>query len=346
MQERQLRRIQLTGGSTYIVSLPKDWVKAIGLKVGDYVITKPQPDGSLKIIPAKSFARKLMRVSMVITPQMSKNTIAREFISRYLAGYDIIEIKFKNMFHEARMVLKDVLRKMIGVEIIEEYSDRVIVQCLANPSELPVKVAVRRMANLALYMLSDFIKAIKNENYQLLKEMEERDDTVDKFYKFILRQLKMVALGLISLSDVELNDLRECLGYRLVIKSIERIADHVVKASNCMLQIDQPIERKLKEQIIKFGNEVSNIFQKSIKALFNLDVNLAHIITDSVEDISKEESEIVSNVITTCSSIKCAMFLRLVIESLKRIADYSADIAEIAINLAIENPLVAQKKTS
>ncbi|HDO41837.1 MAG TPA: phosphate uptake regulator PhoU, partial [Candidatus Bathyarchaeota archaeon] len=40
----QLRRIQLTGGSTYVVSLPKNWAKAAGIKPGDYVQLIPQPD--------------------------------------------------------------------------------------------------------------------------------------------------------------------------------------------------------------------------------------------------------------------------------------------------------------
>ncbi len=338
MQERHLRRVQLTGGSTYIISLPKDWVKTVGIKVGDYVVTQPQPDGSLLVIPAKGFERKLTKTEMLINPLMSYNAIMREFVARYLAGYDIIEVKFKEPLPTLRVALRDILKKMIGVEVIEEFADKIVVQCLARPSELPVKVAVRRMANLAFYMLSDFLKALKSNNRQILKEMQERDDNVDKFYKFILRQLKMVSLGLIKLSDVELNDLRECLGFRLVIKSIERIADHVVKASDCILQIEVPIDPKLRDLIVNFGERVSDIFRKSIKALFDLNISLAHEVVDSVEEVGKCESELIKDVITTCSNIKCAMLLRLVIESLKRIADYSADIAEIAINLAIESP--------
>ena len=50
----QLRKVQLTGGSTYAVSLPKNWAKAAGIKPGDHVQLIPQPDMSLLIVPGKA----------------------------------------------------------------------------------------------------------------------------------------------------------------------------------------------------------------------------------------------------------------------------------------------------
>jgi len=341
MPERILRRVQVTGGSTFIVSLPKGWVRNIGLRAGDYVITQPQPDGSLRIMPAKGFKAKAFKTSLVIHSEMNPNAITREFVARYLAGYDIIKVTFEDRLPKHRLVIKDVLRKMIGVEIIEELADSIVVQCLAKPSELPVRVAIRRMANLAFYMLADFIKAMRTGNFQLLQGMRDRDDNVDRFYKFILRQLKMITLGIISPSDVGLNDLRECLGFRLVIKSIERIADHVVNASNCILQLNIKLDEATKESVMNFAQEVSQLFSKSVKSLFDLNVKLAHEVADSIDKIEEEENEIISSIMLTCKEIKCAVLLRLVIESLKRIADYSADIAEIAVNLAVEPPITS-----
>ena len=346
MPERILRRIQITGGSTFIVSLPKGWVRSVGLKAGDYVVVQPQPDGSLRVVPAKSFRPQAFKTSFVVHKGMNPNAITREFVARYLAGYDIIRVSFEDLSPSYRSVIKDVLKKMIGVEIIEELTDSIVVQCLAKPSELPVRVAIRRMSNLALYMLTDFIRAVDEGNLELLQGMDERDDNVDRFYKFILRQLKMVTLGIIQPSDVGLNDLRECLGFRLVIKSIERIADHVVNASNCVLQLRALPEAEAKERIVKFGREVSQLFSKSMRSLFDLNVKLAHEVADSIEGVEAEESDIIGHIMLRCEDVRCAVMLRLVIESLKRIADYSVDIAEIAMNLAVESPMLAQVRAS
>jgi len=50
----ELRRVQITGGSTYIVSLPKGWAESLGLKPGDYVQIVRQPDMSLLLIPGRA----------------------------------------------------------------------------------------------------------------------------------------------------------------------------------------------------------------------------------------------------------------------------------------------------
>ena len=47
----ETRKVQITGGNTYIVSLPKKWVKAAGIKSGDSLRIIPQRDGTLVIEP-------------------------------------------------------------------------------------------------------------------------------------------------------------------------------------------------------------------------------------------------------------------------------------------------------
>ena len=37
MGDLELRKLQMTGGASYTVSLPKDWIRAQGLKMGDVV---------------------------------------------------------------------------------------------------------------------------------------------------------------------------------------------------------------------------------------------------------------------------------------------------------------------
>src|SRR5947199_181334 len=54
------RKLQLTGGSTYVVSLPKRWVTDAGLKAGDTVFLEPQVDGAVQI-RARSMEKPLAR---------------------------------------------------------------------------------------------------------------------------------------------------------------------------------------------------------------------------------------------------------------------------------------------
>ncbi|OYT61872.1 MAG: hypothetical protein B6U69_02745 [Thermofilum sp. ex4484_15] len=333
-----LRRVQITGGSTYIISLPKNWVRRLGLKQGDYLTLTPLPDGSLKVRFRKE-SPKPFKTTMRVDPKLSPEASVREFIARYLVGYDLIEITFPEGTYKHRTAIKEcMVKKMIGVEIIDEASDYVIVQCLAKPTELSVVNAIKRMTNITSHMLSDVVKCLGERNEEVLKEVTEREDTVDKFYLFIVRQLKSVALGLLLPSDVGLYDFREVLGFRLVVKSVERIADHVNRIAKIMLRMPTEALTYL-ENLREMGLKVVETYGNSVRSLLRRDINLGHRVVRGSREIGLKEEEAIGWIIRERLDIGVALPLRTILESFKRIADYSSDIAEIAINLAIENPI-------
>jgi phosphate uptake regulator len=57
-QNQETRKIQYTGGSSYIVSLPKKWVQDLGLKQGDNVVILRQGNSLLQLAPASKRTSK------------------------------------------------------------------------------------------------------------------------------------------------------------------------------------------------------------------------------------------------------------------------------------------------
>ena len=51
-QSEETRKLQYTGRSSYIVSLPKKWIQDLGLKQGDHVVILRQGNSTLQIAPA------------------------------------------------------------------------------------------------------------------------------------------------------------------------------------------------------------------------------------------------------------------------------------------------------
>ena len=47
----ETRKVQITGKSTYIISLPKTWVKKVNITNGNSVAMVPRTDGTLLINP-------------------------------------------------------------------------------------------------------------------------------------------------------------------------------------------------------------------------------------------------------------------------------------------------------
>ncbi|MGC9014745.1 MAG: hypothetical protein ACP5KW_10265, partial [Thermoproteota archaeon] len=54
-----------------------------------------------------------------------------------------------------------------------------------------------------------------------------------------------------------------------------------------------------------------------------------------LNEIERLNEILVKEIVSKCKDIKTAVELRLVVESIKRVAEYSADIAEAAMNMKI-----------
>ena len=93
MQEREeTRRIQFTGKSSYIVSLPKQWVMELGLKQGDQITITREGKSSLKMLPSKEHAKssQIEEAILEIARDDDNATIVRKLISLYFLGYKTI----------------------------------------------------------------------------------------------------------------------------------------------------------------------------------------------------------------------------------------------------------------
>ena len=79
------------------------------------------------------------------------------------------------------------------------------------------------------------------------------------------------------------------------------------------------------------------MFETAIEALFRHDYALAESIVEKTRDVVSLEKEAVTT--SQKMDIADAPYLRLIIESIRRTAEYASDIAEIVLNLTIESVL-------
>jgi phosphate uptake regulator len=335
----EFRKVQVTGGNSFVVSLPKSWVIDVGLRPKDAVAVAVQPDASLLIVPRRDIrdASKSEAV-LEVTPGLDKDTLLRHFISYYLAGYDTIRIALGKADPALRGFIREgIRRKLVGVEIIEESSVSILTQCLSGYVDLPLKKALERMSIIAAGMLSDSAAALKPGAGGLAQEVIERDDEVDRFYHFLLRQLNIAVRDRSVIQEIGLASARDCLGYRLVAKSTERVADHaaaVAAESANLTALPEPVVAKVQEMTAASRK----VFESSIQALLRLDTKLAEQAISKTKEVVQMEAKISREVLAPRMNGSQVASLKLTLESIRRAAEYGSDIAEIAIDLTVREP--------
>ena len=226
----EVRRVQLTGGATLIVSLPKDWAKRISLSPGDEVMVVTQPDDTLVVIPKKLGRKAGVVAELTINQRVSVQEIEKLFMTLYIGGAETIVVKFSHSSMPLRREIKDFIRRrVVDMEIVEEASDKLVVQSMVSATELAVIDIAGKMLRLVGNMLNDLTIGLEKDDANLLRDVIERDDEVDRLYWLIERQLKRAAMSRYIMLELKIDDPRDLVEFVIIAKSIERMADHICR---------------------------------------------------------------------------------------------------------------------
>jgi phosphate uptake regulator len=336
------RKLQVTGGSTFILSLPKEWATKNELKRGSSMIVREEEDGSLSVTPA-SFPKKEKQDEAFIKASLNDNpdAVMRTAISAYLNGYNVLHIRAqgqKVLSSKLRNHLKTFARHyLVGTEIVIDTPTDLTLQVLLNYPELTVQNALSRMSIIASSMHKEAITALKKLDYASAKAVIETDREVNRFSLYIVRLLKLAVSNQRIVKDIGLTSQRECLGYRLIARAVERTADHATKIAENTLLLKEPVNEELLEHISQLSGLAVSMFESSMEALFKHDFNMAEAVIEKLSQVHKLEKETV--LYSHNAKIDEIVSLRLLIESVRRTAEYATDISEVVLNLNVESVL-------
>ena len=346
MEEREeTRKIQFTGKSSYIVSLPKQWIMDLGLKKGDQIRMIRKDSSTLEIYPPKFETRSQKKEDATIEIDDEETvSIVRKLISLYFLGYKTINIKPKTgrLNPNQRNTVKEAVKRMLmGSEIISDSSSGITIQVLVNLLELSVDGAFKRMIHLAKSMSKDAILAMRENNLELAQEVINTDDEVDRFGFYIIRQLKIAIQNEHMLKEMGFRNARDCLGYRLVVKNIERTGDHAAFIAKDILEFKKPVKENIVEKIEEMNEFALSVLDDSCLALFKEDYVQAEKTIEKTNEIVKYEKK-VRDASKSLKDDEEIYRIRRMTENIRRISEYASDIAEIVLNMNIEKSL---KKT-
>ncbi|MBS7622309.1 phosphate uptake regulator PhoU [Candidatus Bathyarchaeota archaeon] len=339
----EVRRIQITGRGSYIVSLPKKWVKDRNLNRGEQVVFSTEYDGSLRIAPRTALSKaEPKEATIVVSADPDYEPLTRRIIALYLTGLNFIKLKTTRDRFEAttsEYVRDFVRKKLVGTEVVIESPSEIALQVLVSYPELSVENALRRMVIITLSMLRDAISALIQRNSSLADEVLRMDDEVDRFSFYVVRQLKTAAQDASIISQIGLGSGRDIIGYRLVTKSVERAADHAVKIAENTLLIKQPLPHRLLQRITSLGEFAAKVFEDAMLSLYRRSYTAAEDVLKRMDQLETSEHETIIEINRQKIEPSEMTALRMLLESIRRIGEYGSDVAEVVLNLtAVEMP--------
>lgn len=327
------RKLQLTGGSTYVVSLPKRWVIASGLKAGDTVFLETERNGSVTVRPRPAERPVARRKVFEEKGEEKRDHLLRKLIGAYISGFALIEVRFRPEGGPfVRRVAREFCRMVIGPEVIEETRNSVVIQDLSDPAELSAEKCLRRMHMTVRAMLEDALTALKEHDEALARDVAQRDQDVDRLYWMVAKQYNLAYTAPPgSAGEAVLAGLHN---QRLIAKLLERVGDHAERIARAATELgDQELDGKLIRELETTTASAIRILDQAFHALVKGDVDEANEAVDERVAHKKLVDGLTHHVATKRGEELIA--LAAIADSLGRAAGYATDIAEIAINHAI-----------
>ncbi len=263
---RRLQRI----GSSILVSLPKEWVDANNLSKGNQVeIETAQNTISISANKETRPTKELV----ISYPLPKEENIVADLTGAYLLGYDVIEITSKSIIPgEDREKIRNSMRRLVGMEIIEEDASHINMQFLLDATTLNPEKILKRMSSIALGMYDDTSNGLILDDKSNLQTISNRDVEVNRQYFLLVRLIRstLVDRRLANVFNLENIDV---LDYRVAANLLETAGDSIVELAN--LIYNSSISKGNSKKIFDLIKDFSKLAEKSIDAFIKSDRLLA-----------------------------------------------------------------------
>src|SRR6056297_2519281 len=330
----ETRKVQVTGGSTYTVSLPKEWATSNGVEAGSTVEFYPE-DGALLLTPRRESGHQ--EGTMDVT-DITDDQLTRAVMTMYVSGFDLIRLTADRVTTDQRRAIRDATQNLVGVEVLSETTDSVVIQDLLDSAELSIVNAVSRMRLIAESMLEDAVRALVENDDDIAHDVIERDDDVDRLWLVVSRIFRATLRSPRAVEELGVSR-EDCFDFHSSARQLERIADHAVKISDIALKLDE-LPADVADAIHGLHAEAGSVFEQSMDALFAEDADeanrLGHDALAAVVDID-EHTRRIDDKLRDLEPAQ-AQSLGLIVDSLSRSADYGGNIAETALQKAAPRP--------
>lgn len=316
------RKIQLTGGSTYTVSIPKGWAEARGIGSGSVVLLYPFTDRLVLTQPEEDGPD---RVTTLNVDAVDNDAIGRQIVAAYSAGADEIVVESDTGFKpNQRRIANQSITDLIGLEVANETEREIVATSLLDPAEISLDSTIAQLRQTSLSMQERAIEAVlsndeESDSAEIAEYVVSRDDAVDRLFALVSRQFYRVLGDVREVRNQQTSRAEAFTQFRIA-RQLERIADHAELIATLASRQSAPPGDDLADQIESLANDARRVVGTALdgktgEALLRRD--------DVVEQLDALDKELYAT-----EGDDMYLYGR-VLESIRRTAEYGANVAEI-----------------
>jgi phosphate uptake regulator len=325
----EVRKLQTTAAGTFIVTIPKDWAGKLKLERGDLVSMELE-EGNLVISPTKSRPGSLTR-TLQIDEFENQKLLELCIMASYIQGHDVTQIVSKDkILPDQKRWVRQAVEGLIGVEIAEDYADRIVLQNLVEPSRFAIDKLLERFSATSKAVFQDAIKAFIENDFALAQDAYERGEESTKLYRLLMRLALQAAKSKKIRDEMKAGDFPTVAVRIIAIRELGRIAYYAMRIAQHVGEI----EKKLNEEIVTLIQKMTRITiemqEQAFAAMGNKNLSEASTVIDRMAHIRKLY-ESAHEFIVKEPDERASLALFLIIRDIRAIAGYAVALADDAV---------------
>jgi len=335
-----VRKVQLTGGVTYTLSLPKPWIEQMDLSPRDSIRVDWRPSGALRLTPLEMLANQ-EKIITIKADDIPEASIHDHLMGAYLAGADSIRIVHStadNRFLQRQ--IRRFLRNTRGFERMNETEGRIDLKCLINAAEMPLNASINRMYSQLTSLTKDIVSMASGQEEDLLGDIDEREAEVDALLYLVNRQLSVALDSHLVASALKLTR-NQAVEYSNLARSLERMMDHAYQMAGLIRdaeQVEIDVEQPPIAQLVAWQKALKQLMI-NIRTRNSFEIEeCRRILKTTQHEILEFENELVG----ARRLSKEDLLLFRISESVRRLCAYARDFGEILLNLKLYDEIIVR----
>ncbi|MEM4268132.1 MAG: PhoU domain-containing protein [Candidatus Woesearchaeota archaeon] len=313
----EYRKLIGFGKGSYVLSLPKSWVKQCNIKQGDILQLEKRGEELVIRTGQKNVAEKEPRWSIIDITGLTSETIETRIVSAYLSNSDYITVKGTQLTKQIRFI-KSIFKSLPGMEIFEEDSGKIVFKDLIDLNEVSVKVLIRRIDNIVRGMLEECFACETKDCYE---SIYQRDFEVNRLCFLSHRIIRSKLAGMNTQAPE--NEIELLLEWGITTK-LEKIGDRTKRIARILSSMKK--EKNILHELNEIQTQLQAAYLELMKAYHNKDIKAA----EAIELSSKKRALNCDRLL----SIRSTAMLAQLVENLKGINISIRDIARDIVNLS------------
>ena len=267
----EYRKLISFGKSSYVVSLPKNWVRRNKLSKGDLIYID-ENISNLVLHPKPSQQEDDKEIIIEINGK-SIRQIQREIVAAYIRNHKTITLMGDEIKEKAKDI-QNIVQNLVALEVMEQTSRKIVAKDFLNMKETDSKSLIRKMDIILRSMISD-CKEIFNES-GVYDSVYHRDNDINKLSFLLYRSIRFgIENPGIMLKKYSLNA-NDLLSSWWVTYNLEGIGDETKRIARYLEKMN--LDKKMMDKFSNIFNNLERNYLDIMNSLYKNDSVSAHAV--------------------------------------------------------------------